>query len=220
MILVMIATCGLRCNGISPSNCQLDSSRTTQLSGSMRGSVSSAERRRLPATTSGQPCSRTMAASSNVVVVLPLVPVTPMIFRLGHSAKKSVISMTTGTPAAAATCKYGEWRGTAGLRTTRSADRKSSSRCCPQHVGDREVGQGVQRSGQLLGGSEIGHGNVRAALGQKSGHAYAAAVSTPSPITSARRPRYSTVLPPCADRSSLGLHGRRHAQSAFQILLG
>ena len=46
----------------------------------------------------------------------------------------------------------------------------------PQHVGDREVGQGVQRSGQLLGGSEIGHGNVRAALGQKSGHAYAATV--------------------------------------------
>ena len=128
----MQAVAGLRRIASNPSSWKLESSRTTSVRGPMRGSCSRAETRRLPATTTSLPAARTISPIRVVVVVLPLVPLTPVMRGLGHSRKKSVISMYMGTPCESATCRQGWVRGTPGLRTTKSAPAKSASRCSPK----------------------------------------------------------------------------------------
>ena len=72
-------------------------------------------------------------------------------------------------------------------------------------VGHREVRQVVQRSGELLGRAEVGHGDLRAALGQEPGHAHAAAVDTQPHHERAPAAIIHRTAPL---RRPLGLHGR------------
>ena len=67
---------------------------------------------------------------SEVVVVLPLLPVMP-IMGAGQRWTNRQISDVMGTPADSAIFKYGDDRGTAGLATIKSAFRKSVSSCPP-----------------------------------------------------------------------------------------
>ncbi len=113
-----------------PSNCQLESSRTTGVSLAIMGSAATAEMPMFPAATvSGRHC-RSISAHSAVVLVLPLVPVTP-ITAAGHARRKRAISISTGTPAACAVAKNGLSRRTPGLRTTASVTVKSDASCLP-----------------------------------------------------------------------------------------
>ena len=82
------------------SSWKLDSSATTQASGSIRPGSSVSARPTLPATSTGSPPARSIAPISSVVVVLPLVPVTPT-NGLGSIRWASSTSLHTGTPAAA-----------------------------------------------------------------------------------------------------------------------
>ena len=67
---------------------------------------------------------------SDVVVVLPLLPVMP-IMGAGQRSTNRQISEVMGTPADSAIFKYRDDRGTAGLATIKSAFRKSVSSCPP-----------------------------------------------------------------------------------------
>ena len=58
--------------------------------------------------------------SSDTVVLLPLVPVTPKI-GAGHRSVNRQISLVMGTPAAAAAERQSSFGGTAGEATTRDA---------------------------------------------------------------------------------------------------
>ena len=89
---------------------KLDSSAANT---SIRGSAVSASYRATPMLPTAAPCSPSMAASMEVVVVLPLVPVTTNQVRFSpHSwaqspAKASATSPNTGTPASAAASNSG-----------------------------------------------------------------------------------------------------------------
>ena len=56
----------------------------------------------------------------------------PPIALAGHARKNNSNSLPSGTPSSAAICSIGFPGRTAGLTTTRSARRKSSSRCPPR----------------------------------------------------------------------------------------
>ena len=61
------------------SSWKLDSSQAIQVAGSTRPARSQSGRPTLPATSTGTLPARSIAPTSSVVVVLPLVPVIPMI---------------------------------------------------------------------------------------------------------------------------------------------
>ena len=75
---VMFSTTATSAWNVSMSSSwKLDSSATTHASGSIRPGSSVRARPTLPATSTDSPPARSIAPISSVVVVLPLVPVTP-----------------------------------------------------------------------------------------------------------------------------------------------
>ncbi len=116
MTFVTTAMVGLTCNG---SSWKLDSSSTTQLVGDIRGSSPSKGRPMLPPTNVSRPAPRNTSPSSEVVVVLPALPVMPMI-GAGQSSKNSSIRLVTGMPRVRAAFSSGLSGGTPGDAKTTS----------------------------------------------------------------------------------------------------
>ncbi len=111
------------------SSWKLESSQAIQAPGSTRPGSSDSARPTLPATSTGTLPARSIAPTSSVVVVLPLVPVIPMI-GLGSMRAASSTSLHTGTPARRAAATGGACPGTPGLLIT--AVTPASSNSSPQ----------------------------------------------------------------------------------------
>ena len=99
------------------SSWKLESSQAIQASGEIRPGSSDSARPTLPATSTSTPPARSISPISSVVVVLPLVPVTPTI-GLGSMRDASSTSLHTATPCSRAAATVGSEPGTPGLLTT------------------------------------------------------------------------------------------------------
>ncbi len=126
---VMFSTTATSAWNVSMSSSwKLDSSATTHASGSIRPGSSVSARPTLPATSTGSPPARSIAPISSVVVVLPLVPVTPT-NGLDSIRCASSTSPHTGTPAARAARTTGASPGTPGLLISAVSPATGTSSC-------------------------------------------------------------------------------------------
>ena len=110
-----------------------DSSHTTQASGAAEPTRAVRGRPMLPATSTGRPAASKTAPSNAVVVVLPLVPVTPRM-GFGSSLAPSSISEITGRPRARAASTSGARPSIPGLFTTRSIPSRSAASPGPRRT--------------------------------------------------------------------------------------
>ena len=122
--------CGLFLMRPSAESRQEESSNTTTLSGVIFFSVLKTPPCPMPTRTTLFPAFSNICAMSAVVVVFPLVPVTPMI-DARHSAKKMLESISTGTPCFSASFTYSFVQGMMGFLITISTCVKFSVLCCP-----------------------------------------------------------------------------------------
>ena len=103
-----------------------ESSSTTQSAAATASSLSSIGTPMLPPRWTRSPARSRIAATSAVVVVLPLVPVMPQI-RARQRSKTRSISLRTGTLWARAASSSGASQGTPGLGHTMSASTATST---------------------------------------------------------------------------------------------
>ena len=92
-----------------------------------------------------RPSARRISAVIAAVVDLPFDPVTPMTFA-GQASRNNSISVVIVAPLCRASFKNQSSGRTAGLTTTTSARRKSTSRCPPSS--NRPIGKSVKRSSE------------------------------------------------------------------------
>src|SRR3990167_8813073 len=100
----------------SDSHCQLESSRTTTSRGLTFGGNVSGEMRMFPPSQTFIPDALTIAATSELVVLLPRVPVTAMT-RFGQRSRNSATSDVTGMPSRRASVSSFEDGRTRGFAT-------------------------------------------------------------------------------------------------------
>ena len=129
-----------------------------------------------PASHAGRPPARSMACSAAAVVDFPRVPVTATTCDAAHQRKNIVSSISMRAPASRATASAGASSGTAGLRTTISASRKSCRSCRPKDVAHALRPQLLHARGKLRRPAQVGHDQRRAMGSQELGDAQAAAV--------------------------------------------
>ena len=116
------------CTGklVVASSWKLDSSRMFQRSSVEPSTIASNGVPRLPPVRASQPAERKMWPMSDVVVVLPFVPVTPMTGPRRNSAASSNSPMTA-TPLRRASARAGRSQGTPGDGMIKSCSVKSES---------------------------------------------------------------------------------------------
>ena len=147
----------------------------------------------LPTSTAAENEPLTRWWVANDVVVLPLVPVIPMTVA-DVDSRKIAISIRTRLPSARARRSTGASAGTAGLRTTMSAQSTSASSCRPST-------NSIGRSARLRS-EDSSAASPRRSVTRTSAPWSNAQRATPAPPRLRPRPTTSTRLPLNASRPS------------------